>query len=194
MMTRLRGLCRRKRCGRLLKTQLKGGRNCLNSPSKGVIDHPSLIVFALEQTHNGKVEKELRELMELEVTISINAKIMEEKKQTFTQLRKKVKNATKEIEKANLIMESAGECSSLVNEKTISKFVRDNKRLEEKWVKNRAKKLAIEECITQLKHACENNLITLEDLMSKARPLYSKQFKYIHAMNRIELLMCTKHS
>eukprot|EP00826_Nyctotherus_ovalis_P060756 TRINITY_DN8559_c0_g1_i3.p1 TRINITY_DN8559_c0_g1~~TRINITY_DN8559_c0_g1_i3.p1 ORF type:complete len:195 (-),score=20.57 TRINITY_DN8559_c0_g1_i3:527-1111(-) len=178
---------RRRRCQRCGQTWTEEGRCCLTWLTEEVFVLCARVVAAIEQSHNERTDREVKKLLDLETTMNKNAELIREKKQSLTELKKNIRTAIKEIEKMNSLMENAEEYSSLFNEKTISKLISTNKVLEDRRIRKEAKKLAIEECILQLKHIYESKHISFRELMEKTRPLFCKQFRSIYAISKISL-------
>lgn len=146
------------------------------------------IVQEIGEKHYKEVMNEVDQLEKYEDILEVNAKDIEEKKLQFSKLQEEIRKVNTELPERTIFMVNIAENPEgmKLDENTIFDYVNEENRLYGKWVNKDCKKRAIEECIIQLRKAYQEKNITIQELLDQCRPLYSKQFKCIHSMIRIQ--------
>ena len=150
--------------------------------------HHPFIVKEVEDEHFAESSKTLAEVDEIEKVIDINAQELQTKRAQFAKKTEEILKSNENLKTMNAVMlnlaDNAAKCD--LKEENIFEFVKPANIYHEKWIEKECKKLAIEECVMQLKKAYEDKIITLDTLLKHTRKLYSKQFKCIYTKGVIE--------
>lgn len=141
------------------------------------------------EDYQKEVKVELEEIEKHAPIIQVNEGLLKEKKEELEKKKIAINSSIGDLQKITNQLKKMGATKEITPDNVLT-FIKGANDLHERALSLDQKKLALEECVMQLKKGYEEKAISLQELLECSRKMFDKQFKCLYKkwkLNQVKL-------